>query len=63
VVILRVVLAASGEGTDITVVKGLPSGLSEKAIAAARKIKFEPARKDGHQVSQSVELTFNFNLY
>ena len=63
VVILRAVLPASGEVTDITVVSGLPYGLSEKAIEAARKIKFEPARKDGRQVSQRVELTFTFNLY
>ena len=63
VVTLRVVLAASGEATNITVVRGLPYALSEKAIAAARTIKFEPARKDGHQVSQWVELTFTFSLY
>jgi TonB family protein len=62
-VVLRLVLAASGEVTNITVVRGLPFGLSEKAIAAARNIKFQPARKDGHQVSQSVQLTFTFSLY
>jgi TonB family protein len=57
---LRAVLNASGEVTNITTVKGLPDGLSEKAIAAARQIKFTPAEKDGHKVSQYVVLEYNF---
>lgn len=62
-VVLRMVLAASGEVTNITVVTGLPYGLSEQAIAAARQIKFEPAMKDGRAVSQSVQLEYTFSLY
>lgn len=63
VVILRMVLASSGEVTNITVVNGLPDGLSEKAIAAARQIKFEPAMKDGRAVSQYVQVSYTFSLY
>lgn len=63
VVVLRIVLAASGEVTNITVLHGLPDGLSEQAIAAARKIKFEPAMKDGRAVSQYVQIEYNFSLY
>jgi TonB family protein len=60
---LRAILSASGEVTSISVVKGLPDGLTEKAIAAARQIKFHPAQKDGHTVSQYVVLEYNFNIY
>ncbi|HVF67446.1 MAG TPA: energy transducer TonB [Pyrinomonadaceae bacterium] len=60
---LRAVLSASGEVTGISVVKGLPAGLTEKAISAARQIKFRPATKDGHTVSQYVTLEYNFNIY
>ena len=60
---LRAVLSASGEITGITVVKGLPDGLTEKAIAAARQIRFRPAQKDGRTVSQYVVLEYNFNIY
>jgi TonB family protein len=63
VVRLRAILSASGEVTDISVVKGLPDGLTEKAIAAARQIRFQPAEKDGRPVSASVVLEYNFNLY
>ena len=63
VVTLRMVLASSGEVTNITVISGLPDGLSEKAIAAARQIKFEPAMKDGRAVSQYVQVQYNFSLY
>jgi TonB family protein len=62
-VTLRMVLAASGEVTKITVVSGLPDGLSEKAVAAARQIKFEPAMKDGRAVSQYIQVQYNFSLY
>src|SRR5579885_570745 len=55
---LRAVLSASGAVTGITVVKGLSDGLTEKAIEAAKQIKFRPAQKDGHAVSQYVTLEY-----
>jgi TonB family protein len=63
VVRLRAILHASGSVSDISVVKGLPDGLTEKAIAAARQIRFTPAEKDGHAVSQYIVLEYNFNIY
>jgi TonB family protein len=62
-VVLRVVLSASGEVTNIHAVKGLPKGLTENAIEAARHLKFIPAVKDGRFVSYWVELQYNFGLY
>jgi hypothetical protein len=44
-------------------VSGLPYGLTEKAIAAARQIRFQPAMKDGRAVSQFIQIEYNFNLY
>jgi protein TonB len=63
VVRLRVMLHASGLVTNISVVRGLPDGLSEKAAAAARAISFRPAQKDGRTVSQWALLEYNFNIY
>jgi TonB family protein len=63
VVRLRAILHASGGVQSISVVKGLPDGLTEKAIAAARQIRFTPAEKDGRAVSQYVVLEYNFNIY
>lgn len=62
-VILKCVFAANGTVTNIRVVQGLPYGLTEKAIEAARKIKFIPATKDGHPVSMWMQIEYNFNLY
>ncbi|HXI23301.1 MAG TPA: energy transducer TonB [Pyrinomonadaceae bacterium] len=59
---LTVVLCRSGQVTDIQVVKGLPHGLTQSAIDAAKSIKFEPALKDGEKVSQTMPLEFGFNL-
>ena len=63
IVRLRAVLSASGDVTSISVVKGLPAGLTERAINAAKQIRFRPAQKDGHTVSQYVTLEYNFNIY
>jgi TonB family protein len=62
-VVLRVVFASSGEVVQIRAVRTLPFGLTERAIAAARQIRFEPAMRDGRAVSVSMQLEYNFNLY
>ena len=62
-VVLKVVFAASGKVTNIRTVQGLSHGLTERAIAAARKIKFIPATKEGKYVSMWMQLEYNFNLY
>lgn len=61
-VILYMVLRSNGEVSDIAVLKGLPHGLNEKAIEAARDIKFEPAMKDGRAVSQHLRVEYVFTL-
>ena len=63
VVRIRAIFAATGEVTNIVVVKGLPHGLTWRALDAAKKIKFEPAQKDGHVVSQYIVLEYYFNIY
>lgn len=62
-VILKAVFTSAGNVSNIRTVSGLPYGLTERAIDAARKIKFIPAVKDGHYVSMWMQLEYNFNLY
>ncbi len=62
-VILRAVFSASGEVINIQAMKTLPLGLTEKAITAARQIRFVPAMKGGRRVSVHMQLEYNFNLY
>ena len=62
-VVLRVVFSRSGDVTNIRAIQSLPFGLTEKAIVAARQIRFFPATKDGHPVSVYMQLEYNFNLY
>jgi TonB family protein len=62
-VVLRAVFTSGGQVTNIRAVSGLPFGLTERAIAAARLIKFQPAMKDGRPVSMYIQLEYNFNLY
>jgi TonB family protein len=62
-VVLRAVFTSGGQVSNIRAVSGLPYGLTERAIAAARQIKFSPATKDGHAVSMYIQLEYNFNLY
>ncbi|MFN6204257.1 MAG: TonB family protein [Acidobacteriota bacterium] len=62
-VVLNVVFTADGRITNIRVVRGLPDGLTEKAIEAAQRIRFNPAVKSGVPVSVRGNLEFTFNLY
>jgi TonB family protein len=62
-IVLRMVFSASGQVTNITAVSALPYGLTERALVAARQIKFAPAIKDGRAVSQYMQVEYNFNLY
>ena len=62
-VMLRVVFASNGDVVQIRAVHSLPYGLTERAIAAARQIKFVPAVRGGHPVSVFMQLEYNFNLY
>lgn len=62
-VTLQMVLASSGKVTNIRTISGLDFGLTEKAIAAARKIYFLPAIKDGKRVPQYIRVEYNFNIY
>jgi TonB family protein len=59
-VILKVVFTSKGTVENIRVVRSLPDGLTERAIEAAKKIKFVPATKDGHPVSMWIQLEYNF---
>jgi TonB family protein len=62
-VVLKCIFRYDGSVTDIRTVSGLPYGLTERAIRAARSIKFIPAVKDGKYVSMWMQLEYNFNLY
>jgi len=59
---LSVVLNANGTISDITVARALGYGLDQKAIEAAKELRFIPAQKDGHTVSVRVFLEFKFSL-
>jgi len=62
-VVIRCVFASTEQITNLHIVSGLPDGLTESAVEAAKKIKFIPAMKDGHPVSMWMELQYNFHLY
>jgi TonB family protein len=62
IVALSVIFAADGTVTSIQVVRGLPDGLNESAIEAAKKIRFRPAIKNGKPVGVRGNLEFSFNL-
>jgi len=62
-VVLQVVFNVNGSISDVRVIRGLPDGLTEKAIEAAKKIRFNPAVKNGTPVSVRGSLEFTFNLY
>ena len=62
-VILLATFTADGRITDIRVVRGQPYGLTEEAIQAAKRIRFQPALQNGVAVTVRAHLEYNFALY
>jgi TonB family protein len=62
VVALAVVFGLDGKIRDIRVIKRLPDGLTEKAIEAVAKTRFNPAMKDKQPVNVRVLLEYVFDL-
>lgn len=60
---LKITLLASGQVGSIVPVTRLPDGLTEKAIAAARQIRFEPKMVNGVPVSVVVTREYTFTIY
>lgn len=60
IVLLRLVLNASKKVSDISVIQGLPNGLTAAATKQAERIKFEPALKDGCPISVTIRMEYSF---
>ena len=61
-VVLRITFTASGSVEVLAVVRGLCHGLDEKAVEAARRIRFRPALQDGRAVDSTAQLRMSFQL-
>ncbi|MDQ6786442.1 MAG: energy transducer TonB [Acidobacteriota bacterium] len=57
---IRVEFLANGQIGKVSPINSLPYGLTENAIEAARKIKFQPAVKDGNSTMVSKVIAYNF---
>lgn len=63
IVKLRITFYADGKVGKFKVISGLPFGLTEQTIEAAKKIKFEPAMKKGKLITVTKTVSYNFTLY
>jgi len=61
-VVVRVLVGEDGNVKSVRVIRGLPDGLTEAAVTAARETKFKPAMKDGEPVPFWVGLEISFNI-
>lgn len=61
-VVLRCIFTADGAVKHFLIVRGLPAGLTEQSIGAARRIKFVPATKNGRPVSTYIQLEYHFRI-
>jgi periplasmic protein TonB len=60
---LKITLLASGQVGSIVPVTRLPYGLTERAIAAAKQIRFEPKMVNGQAVAVTVTREYTFTIY
>jgi protein TonB len=61
--VLGLVVDANGRPTNIRVLSALGMGLDEKAIESVKNWKFEPGKKDGHDVAVEIAVEVDFHLY
>ena len=61
-VIIELTIDTAGHVAEVKVLRGLPLGLTESAVDAARQWRFEPSRFNGHPVSVIYQLTVQFTL-
>ncbi len=61
-VVLEIVVRRDGSVGDVSVLKGLGAGLDQRAIAAVRQWRFDPARLRGAPVDVIVEVAVEFTL-
>ena len=61
-VVLEIVVRRDGTVTDVRLLEGLPSGLSDRAMAAVRQWRFSPATRLGQPVDVVVEVAVEFRL-
>ena len=60
-VVLKVQFLDFGEIGEITPVQSLPLGITEKAVDAAKRIKFDPEIRDGKPVTVTRELQYIYS--
>ncbi len=60
---IAVLFGASGRIERTMVLKGLPNGLTQKAVAAAKKITFEPVTENGKPISVVKVVQYSFSIY
>jgi TonB family protein len=60
---LRAVLTSDGKITRVSVVRGLPHGLTQRAIIALQSVTFDPAELGGCKVSQWITFDYAFSIY
>lgn len=61
-VVLEIVIRRDGSVGDVQVLQALGSGLEQRAVAAVRQWRFEPARRHGVPVDVIVEVAVEFTL-
>jgi protein TonB len=61
-VVLEIVVRRDGSVGDVKLLRGLPEGLNERAIAAVRQWRFTPATRHSQAVDVIVEVAVEFKL-
>jgi TonB family protein len=60
---IRILFRGDGNIGRITIIKGLPHGLNDQVIAAAKLIKFLPAQIDGMPADAESTIEYSFDIY
>lgn len=62
-VLVYLIVDSNGRPTHLRIVRGLGSGLDEKALEAVSHYKFKPAMQNGHAVPVEMNVDVNFQIF
>ena len=60
---LRITFLSNGTVGEIAAIKKLPFGITESAIEAAKRIRFEPEYVNGSPITVKKVLQYSFTIY
>ena len=63
VVLVNLIVDQQGQPQNVHVLRGAGMGLDDKAVAAVKQYRFEPAKENGRPLAVELNVEVNFQIF